>query len=166
MSESTEKQPPPESSNPNGPSAEDISRVMNIDWLKTIPGILKAWQVVLGIIVLACVGSRYFVGGHQFFLFVASVCFIGSTLLFLFYLFRITEKLTLPWTFIDLIYSAGGTLLYFIASIVLAVFTYGLGNLIAGTVFSFMQLGCFGISTFFLFQDWRANSEASNKPNV
>ncbi|CAH1779399.1 unnamed protein product [Owenia fusiformis] len=150
----------------NAPSSSNNDGCMNGAYVRSLVGIFKILQIVLGIIVLACVGSRYFVGGHQFFLFVASVCFIGSTLLFLFYLFRITEKLTLPWTFIDLIYSAGGTLLYFIASIVLAVFTYGLGNLIAGTVFSFMQLGCFGISTFFLFQDWRANSEASNKPNV
>ncbi|XP_067120976.1 CKLF-like MARVEL transmembrane domain-containing protein 8 [Centruroides vittatus] len=149
---------------------------LNPWYFKTIPGILKLVQLVIGIICMGC-GSPVKINYAHFFMFVVVICFLITFLLcfaFLISLKDITQKL--PWMEGELIYTGIATILYFIAAVVQLAMTveqdnkYFLNPLkyigvydayIAAGVFALFNTIAYGVGVYFLFIDWRS----SRQPN-
>jgi len=148
-------------------------KVVALDWIKldvnyfrTLPGILKIVEFVLGIICMAC-GAPARLGATHFFLFVVVLTFLITSFWILIYLFAIREGLVLriPWVTLEFYYTTGATAFYFIAMVVqfAAVSGYDFPSGTAAAVFALFNTLVYGAATFFLFKDWR--SSASATPN-
>ncbi|ODN00649.1 CKLF-like MARVEL transmembrane domain-containing protein 8 [Orchesella cincta] len=148
-------------------------KVVTLDWIKldvnyfrTIPGILKVAEFILGIICMACGAPARFSATH-FFLFVVVLTFLITSFWILIYLFAIREGLILriPWITLEFYYTTGATAFYFIAMVVqfVAVSGYDFPSGTAAAVFALFNTVVYGAATFFLFKDWR--SSASSSPN-
>lgn len=144
-------------------------------YFKTIPGIIKLVQLVIGIICMGC-GSPVRINYAHFFMFVVVICFLITFLLcfaFLITLKDITSRL--PWLEGELIYTGSATLLYFIAAIVELAMTvkqnsyiYNIlkiigvyDSYIAAGVFALFNTIAYGAGAYFLFEEWRS----SRQPN-
>lgn len=156
-----------------GPVPQSLEIRLNVGYFKTIPGIIKVVEVVLGIVCMACAapaGYRYggvtFPGeGHNhWFLFVVVTCFIITLLWSFYYLLQLRDsiKVKLPFTFmkVELVYTIITTILYFIAFIVLLA---GFGNCpgnticdarIAGGVFGLFNTIAYGLGSYILYNDF------------
>jgi len=133
------------STDPTVPTSLEIR--LNLGYFKTVPGIIKIIELVLGVICMACAspasGVGYRIGGniiytHPFlssgfidyfglghnhwFLFVVVTSFIVSLIWVFYYLLQIRDyiKIKLPFTFLwlEVVYTVVATLLYVIAFIV------------------------------------------------
>lgn len=129
----------------------------NIDYFTTIPGILKAVELILGIICMAC-ASPAFISATHYFLFVAVVSFIATLLWSFVYLLGIREvlNLTINWILTEMINTGIITLLYLIAFIVQlaswsSLYGYGKGSNIAAGVFGLFNTLVYGFGTYLLF---------------
>lgn len=142
-------------------------------YYKTVPGIIKIVQLVIGVICMGC-GSPVYINYGHFFLFVVVVCFLITLLLcfaILVSLKNITPKL--PWLEGELIYTAAAVLLYLIAAIVeLAMSTSYPKNIalqvigsydayIAAGVFALFNTTAYGVGAFFLYQEWRSTRQTN-----
>merc|ERR1739844_7908 len=123
-----------------GPAPQALEIRLNIGYFKTIPGIIKLVQLVLGIVCMACASpavrylvrtrnSEYFgkligdVGSNHWFLFVVVTTFILTLLWSFFYLLQLRDsiKIKLPFTLmkVEVIYTIVATFLYFVGFIVI-----------------------------------------------
>ncbi|KAL7742517.1 hypothetical protein ACLKA6_013322 [Drosophila palustris] len=137
---------------------------INMDYFKTIPGLLKIVQLVLGIICMACASPAH-AGATSFFLFVVVISFIITILLMAAYFLGIREALNINvnWIFSELLTTAVLTLLYFIAFIVqLARWSesnqYGHGSNTAAGVFGLFNFLAYAAGTYFLFVAHRSGA--------
>ncbi|XP_034934756.1 CKLF-like MARVEL transmembrane domain-containing protein 8 [Chelonus insularis] len=139
-------------------------------YFKTIPGIIKLVQLVLGIICMACAAPAY-IPGTSWFLFVAIVSFIATLIWVFIYLLSIREALKLPikWILSELINTGIATVLYTIAFIVqLSVWSSHFRNDVFGIRSSNIAAGVFGIfntiayaaGTYFLYIEWKNNGSS------
>lgn len=122
----------------------------NIAYVRSFQGLLKIGQVVTLLIAFLCVhceqrwtdysAFRYFEVVTAWFL----IVFFFFSLM---HLFRLQSKITcINWTLTEFLHYAVGGILVFIASIVVAVKSYGISGLIAGSVFGFMATFLIAIS--------------------
>ncbi|XP_063974838.1 CKLF-like MARVEL transmembrane domain-containing protein 8 [Diachasmimorpha longicaudata] len=140
---------------------------LNIPYFKSIPGIVKLVQVVLGIICMAC-ASPSWNGAASWFLFVAITSFIATLLWCFIYLLGIREALKLPinWLLTELYNTGVIVILYTIAFIVqLAVwggYTYHWparsANIAAG-VFGVFNTLAYAAGTYFLYYEFKSGSQ-------
>lgn len=122
--------------------------VINVDYFKRIPGIIKIVQFVLGIICMI-LASPARNGANSFFLFVVILAFIATILWSAAYFLGIREALTLPinWILTEIINTGIFTLLYLIASVI--QLTSGKSNTRGN--FSNVMAGIFGILNFLAY---------------
>lgn len=104
---------------------------LNIGYFKSIQGIVKIVQLVLGIVCMACAApaqtlrnsNNYGLGHNHFFLFVIVTTFIVTLIWTFFYLLQVkdTIKVKLPFTFmkLEVVFTLLATVFYVIAWIVL-----------------------------------------------
>ncbi|XP_060663622.1 CKLF-like MARVEL transmembrane domain-containing protein 4 [Drosophila nasuta] len=137
---------------------------LNLDYYRTIPGILKIAQLVLGIICMA-LASPSMSSATNFFLTVVVLSFIVTILLIAAYFLGIREALNVNvnWIFSELIATAIITLLYFIAFIVqLAKWgestEYGHGSNTAAGVFGLFNFLAYAGGLYFLFLAHRSGA--------
>lgn len=92
---------------------------INMDYFKTIPGIIKIAEFILGILCMIF-ASPARVTGTQFFLFIVTVSFIATLIWIFVYLLGVREALTYPinWILTELINTSVLTVLYCIGFIV------------------------------------------------
>ncbi|CAH1250173.1 CMTM8 [Branchiostoma lanceolatum] len=142
---------------------------LNIDYIKSIPGILKVVELLFGLIVWACVASYVYAGGQHWVMFVAVTSWLFTLLYFIFCLLSLRDSMpivsTFNWNLIETVYSAIVTFLYFIAACVQAGTTGVGGNSFMATghystyaaaaAFAFLVTIAYGVDTFFAFQSWR-----------
>ncbi|CAD0196480.1 unnamed protein product [Chrysodeixis includens] len=89
-------------------------------YLKTIPGILKAIQVLFSLLGFICIqcSSFSFLGKSSYFSWISMIAFWFTGILLGFYLFHILEKFyKIPWLKIEFIFCALWSCLYLLASI-------------------------------------------------
>merc|ERR1711935_772527 len=147
---------------------------LNIGYFTTLPGILKIVQLVFGVVCMACgspareyVGENYGVGHNHWFLFVIVTSFIITLLWCFFYLLQLREaivmKLPFSWLWLELIFTAGATVMYCISFIVLlAGFGYCAGNSakcdarVAAGVFAIFNTVAYGLGAYVLHNDYKA----------
>lgn len=141
---------------------------ININYFKTLPGILKLAQLVLGIICMAC-ASPAFIGATHFFLFVAVSAFIATLLWIFVYLLSVREALKLPihWVLTELLNHGILTVLYLIATIVqLAGWSgysghYVASNITAG-VFGLINTIAYAVSSYFIYLEHKSSVVVSS----
>ncbi|XP_016844840.1 uncharacterized protein LOC100114912 isoform X2 [Nasonia vitripennis] len=124
-------------------------------YFRSIPGLLKIAQLILGIICLAC-GSPALYGGTHWFLFVASTAFLVTIVWCVIYLISLREALKLPinWILSELINYALYTLLYFTAFVAELASAFWAKHIVAG-VFGLLNNVAYAASTYFLYLEWQ-----------
>ncbi|KAH8316120.1 hypothetical protein KR074_008289 [Drosophila pseudoananassae] len=155
---------PPGGANPAGDGGFWGAIRLNIDYFRTIPGIIKIVQFILGIICMA-LAAPPLNSATSFFMFVIVISFIITILLIAAYFLGIREALNVAvnWVFSELITTAVLTLLYFIGFIVqLARWsdasTPGAGSNTAAGVFGLFNFLAYGAGTYFLFLAHRSGA--------
>ncbi|XP_035662383.1 plasmolipin-like [Branchiostoma floridae] len=142
---------------------------LNIDYIKSIPGILKVVELLFGLIVWACVASYVYAGGQHWVMFVAVTSWLFTLLLFIFCLLSLRDTMPVVsgfnWNLIEMVYAAVVTFCYFIAACVQAGTTGVGGNTFmarghystyaAAAAFAFLVTIAYGVDLFFAFQSWR-----------
>ncbi|XP_016315592.1 CKLF-like MARVEL transmembrane domain-containing protein 7 [Sinocyclocheilus anshuiensis] len=122
----------------------------NIGYARSFQGLLKIGQVVILLIAFLCVHCehrRIEYSAFHYFEVVTAWFLIVFSIFFLMHLFRLQSKITcINWTLTEFLHYAVGGILVFIASIVVAVKSYGVSALIAGSVFGFIATFLIAIS--------------------
>ncbi|XP_077290525.1 plasmolipin-like [Arctopsyche grandis] len=139
----------------------------NIEYFKTLPGIIKLVELLFGLICMATASPALLSGTHWF-LFVVVTSFISTLIWTFVYLLRIREALKLPinWILTELLNTTITTVLYIIAFIVqLSVWTppygsYRATNLTAGS-FGLFNTIAYAAGVYFLYQDHKGTAPAS-----
>ncbi|KAF2900760.1 hypothetical protein ILUMI_05425 [Ignelater luminosus] len=137
---------------------------INLDYFKTVPGIIKLLQLLFGIICMST-ASAYWESGTHWFIFVATVSFIGTLIWVFIYFLGIREATVnypINWILTELLNTAICAVCYFIAFIVqLCVwapspFPHKGANLAAG-VFGIFQTILYGFGTYLLYIESKRN---------
>ncbi|KAL5278177.1 hypothetical protein ACFFRR_003055 [Megaselia abdita] len=138
----------------------------NLEYFKSVPGIIKIVQLIIGIICMALASPVYLSATH-FFLFVAVTAFICTLLWSFAYLLGIREALNfaINWILTELINTAIWAVFYFIAFVVqLAKWSnahpqqYGKGSNIAAGVFGILNFIAYSAGAYFLYLEHRGGS--------
>ncbi|KAG1936617.1 CKLF-like MARVEL transmembrane domain-containing protein [Pimephales promelas] len=108
----------------------------NIAYVRSFQGLLKIGQVVVLLIAFLCVHCAHLAdSAYRYFEVVTAWFLVVFFFFFLMYLFRLQSKITcINWTLTEFLHYAVGGILVFIASIVVAVNSYGISSLVAGSV--------------------------------
>jgi len=166
------------STDPGAGGAQSLEIRLNIGYFRTMPGIIKIVQFVLGVICMALAAPAQGIGfgrnedlfglGHNhWFLFVVVTCFIVTLIWIFFYLLQIREfvKIKLPFTFlwVEVVYTCVATAFYVIAFIVLLAgfgWCAGRSNIcdarIAGGVFAIFNSIAYGVGAVLTYQEYNA----------
>jgi len=137
------------------------------NYIKTIPGILKAIVIVLSLLGFICIEvSKYsYHSRGGFFNFVAMTAFWFSGLMLIFYMFHVVERFfKIPWLKVELGFYALWTLLYLLAS-TLAVTFHPTSYAIAG-FFGFLAMITYGYDAWTKFQLVKAGAIAQGTRSV
>ncbi|XP_052475392.1 CKLF-like MARVEL transmembrane domain-containing protein 7 [Carassius gibelio] len=122
----------------------------NIGYARSFQGLLKIGQVVILLIAFLCVyceDRRIEYSAFNYFEVVTAWFLIIFSVFFLMHLFRLQSKITcINWILAEFLHYAVGGILVFIASIVVAVKSYEVSALIAGSVFGFIATFLIAIS--------------------
>jgi hypothetical protein len=150
-----EPQPPP-------PGDE----VADVGFVKSIPGILKAVEMIFSLITFICASvNTYGMPAAGWVQFVSMTAFICTIILYIFFLFKLPPKFPrqFPFKFSEFCFYTTFAVFYFISGIVAACFTHYNGyyfpSMAAASFFSFACLLLFGVDAFFHFTDWRSSTE-------
>ncbi|XP_022916069.1 CKLF-like MARVEL transmembrane domain-containing protein 4 isoform X2 [Onthophagus taurus] len=137
---------------------------LNVEYFKTLPGIIKIIELILGIICMSCASPAYLSGTHWF-LFAVTISFISTLIWSFVYLLSIREALNLPidWLLSEMINTGIDTVFYcigFIVQLAVWVSPYSqvirVRNLIAG-VFGLLNTFAYGYGTFMLHKEWKSS---------
>ncbi|XP_075694478.1 plasmolipin [Rhinoderma darwinii] len=145
----------------------------DINFLRSIPGILMIVEIVLGLLVWALIADSYyyFVPAYGWVMFVAVFCWLLTVILFIAILLQLQRRIpVVPWPLTVFIYHAAATVLYitgFIAcaaSVRTVFFSHNDYNRkAAASFFACLVMIAYGGSTFFSFGEWRgAGSNAAS----
>ncbi|XP_018971997.1 CKLF-like MARVEL transmembrane domain-containing protein 7 [Cyprinus carpio] len=122
----------------------------NLGYARSFQGLLKIGQVVILLIAFLCVHceDRWIENSSfNYFEVVTAWFLVVFSVFFLMHLFRLQSKITcINWMLTEFLHYAVGGILVFIASIVVAVKSYGVSALIAGSVFGFIATFLIAIS--------------------
>ncbi|XP_056141835.1 CKLF-like MARVEL transmembrane domain-containing protein 7 [Lampris incognitus] len=129
---------------------------LNLGYSLSTPGILKIAQMVALLIAFLCVHlARAWTAWSAFCYFeVVTLWFLIAFLIFfLLYIFRLQGKIPcINWVLTEFLHYAVGTILVFIASIVVAVKSSGLSELVAGSVFGFIATFLMALSLWMSYK--------------
>ncbi|XP_050399060.1 plasmolipin isoform X2 [Patella vulgata] len=128
----------------------------DVNYVKSIPGLLKIAEMVLSIIVLICSSIVYWSHlGGGWVQFVAATALITTIILFILHFMHIIHRLPGPWVFIVFIYYIVITVCWLIAAVVSAA-RFGYHSSIGATCFfAFVATAVFAIDTFFNYRGWQ-----------
>lgn len=129
-------------------------------YVKTIPGILKVFQVLCSLIGFICIlCSRLSVSKGSYYSWISMIAFWFTGILLGFYLFHIVNKFyKIPWLKIEFVFNALWTLLYLLAAIL--VVTVGDNAHSAAAFFGFVATLAYSIDTFLKFRAVKAGGLA------
>ncbi|KAG5900503.1 hypothetical protein JTB14_010913 [Gonioctena quinquepunctata] len=138
---------------------------INVDYFKTVPGLLKIAEFILGILCMSLASPAYY-GATHFFLFVATTSFIGTLIWIFIYLLGIREALNLPinWILTELLNTGICAVFYVIAFILQLIVSASVdlrfshrGTYIAAGVFGLLNAGVFAFATYLLNIEWKSS---------
>jgi cell division protein FtsX len=149
--------PNPSNSNAAAPNSKAESNIhfagvqLNVNYFRSIVGILKIVEWIFGIICMACTAPAIF-GGAHWFLFVAVFCFIFTFIWACIHFFAIPTVLGLPWLLMELSYTALASVLYFTGFITMFVQSdntyYAILIFLYRRYDTYIAAACFGLFNF------------------
>ncbi|XP_059849274.1 CKLF-like MARVEL transmembrane domain-containing protein 4 isoform X1 [Hypanus sabinus] len=155
-------------SSPYQPTTEPVlpGRRLNLrcdpDYLRSTLGVLKVLQVLLALIAFICIETVKEClpcGGLYLFEFVSCTTFVVTGVLLLMFSLNLHTKVPqINWNLTDLINTIVSTLLFFIASIVLAAMNHKRKGEIAAVVFGFLATGAYVVNSYLAVRIWRMSS--------
>ncbi|KAJ3654309.1 hypothetical protein Zmor_013505 [Zophobas morio] len=119
-------------------------------YIRTLPGILKAAQIILNLLGFICIEVSAFSyhSRGSYFIFCSMTGFWFTGILLLFYLFHIIEKFyRIPWLKIEFGFCAVWTVLYLIASCLAA--TLGVEAFAVAAFFGFCAMIVYAADAYF-----------------
>ncbi|XP_041455013.1 plasmolipin-like [Lytechinus variegatus] len=139
-------------------------------YVKSVPGILKIVEIIVGFLYWTVVASySFYFGGYSWIIFVAVTAWVFTLILFLLFLFQLAQRVTIiNWVLTELINNAADCLLHFIAAIIISVRAGQLsilpehGKLVWGCLCGWTLVVLYGLSTFFNFRDFQAMGGTSS----
>ncbi|KAL7878755.1 hypothetical protein AOLI_G00097290 [Acnodon oligacanthus] len=139
---------------------------MDLNFIKTIPGILLLAEIVLGLLVWALISSAayHLVPAYGWVMFVSVTLWILSIVLFIILFLNIWQKLvSVPWPLVLMVFYAVATVLYLTAFVTNAAsvspykFGYHYDHMAAAAFFGIVVTLTYAASTFFAYLDWRGD---------
>lgn len=125
-----------------------------IDYLKTMHGVLKGIVLVLGIINVIIIATAVWYGANGFFNTAIGLAWWYTLVMLILFLFHVPEKFyTLPWLPVEIGVTCIITLLYFIASLMVILISTGT-HTVAG-VFGLITTAVYTYSGYLKFQAWK-----------
>ncbi|KAK6625373.1 hypothetical protein RUM43_005670 [Polyplax serrata] len=142
---------------------------LNTGYFKTIPGLLKFFQAVLGAAAIGLMAQnmsdcRYYnlISRELFFLLVVTTFMIGTVLILLSCLFSISTATILPKTFYELVYHSFAFVLLLAAGITLLVTVnqynynkYRYDELLAAGIITLVNAALYLVSTVFAYRSYK-----------
>ncbi|KAI1885655.1 hypothetical protein AGOR_G00206060 [Albula goreensis] len=128
---------------------------LNLGYVRSLQGLLKIAQVVALLIAFLCVHCSRYSGGSAYRYFeVVTLWFFVAFLIFLvMHILRLQSKMMcINWTLMEFLHYAIGAVLVFIASIVVAVKSGQISDLVAGSVFGFIATFLLAVSIWMSYK--------------
>ncbi|XP_075220011.1 plasmolipin-like [Lycorma delicatula] len=137
----------------------------NYDYFKSIPGVLKIIQAILGILCMVFASPAMLAGTHWF-LFVVVTSFIATLIWISIYFLSIREALTLPinWILTEMLNTCIMTILY-LTGFIIQLYTWSPNyhpqirdpNIIAGVI-GILNTMAYAAGSYFLYVEWKAST--------
>ncbi|XP_039192257.1 CKLF-like MARVEL transmembrane domain-containing protein 8 isoform X1 [Crotalus tigris] len=137
------------------------------EFLKTIPGVLMVFEIVLGLLVwMLIAGTDYFLYPvFGWIMFVAVFYWILTLFFLIIYMTMTYTRIPqVPWTTVGLYFNGSALLLYLIAAISEACTVtkeldyHNYNSWAASSFFAFVVASCYGGNTYFSFVSWRSRT--------
>ncbi|XP_036440906.1 plasmolipin [Colossoma macropomum] len=138
----------------------------DLNFIKTIPGILLFAEIVLGLLVWALISSAAYqaVPAYGWVMFVSVTLWILSIVLFIILFLNLKQKLvSVPWPLVLMVFYAVATVLYLTAfvanaaSVSVYVICYHYNRMAAAAFFGIVVTLTYAASAFFAYLDWRGD---------
>ncbi|XP_053558068.1 plasmolipin [Bombina bombina] len=137
----------------------------DVDFVRSIPGLLMILEFALGLLVWALIADTNYrqYSAYGWVMFVAIFCWLVTLILFVIYMLQLQRKMTIiPWPIVILGYHVAATLLYITGFITCAAsvqttskVTESYNKRAAASFFACLVMIAYGASTFFSFMAWR-----------
>lgn len=125
-----------------------------MDYIRTIPGILKIVEMVLDVIVFICSVIPWW-PPEGWIGFVSMSALLTTLIIFLLYLFGVIHRLPAWRVLLEFIYYCVFSVFYLIAAIVAASYAKYHSSIAACTFFAFAATAIYAVDTYFQFRAWR-----------
>ncbi|CAL4092069.1 unnamed protein product [Meganyctiphanes norvegica] len=136
-------------------------------YIKTIPGILKAVQLLLNLIGYICAMVCPDHSSSNWFSFVSMTAFWVTGILLVLYLMHILERFPMvPWLMLEFGYCAVFTFFYLTCASATAASGADDPAFGAAAFFGFAAMIAYGVDTFFKFKAWRGGEMAQGSQQV
>ncbi|XP_022916068.2 CKLF-like MARVEL transmembrane domain-containing protein 4 isoform X1 [Onthophagus taurus] len=148
---------------------------LNVEYFKTLPGIIKIIELILGIICMSCASPAYLSGTHWF-LFAVTISFISTLIWSFVYLLSIREALNLPidWLLSEMGITGLFTVFYLLAFVVqISIWSTNelvdllhlpkVKNIIAGVI-AILNTAVYIFGTILLYKEWKLKRSTDNGP--
>ncbi|CAN2389479.1 Membrane-associating domain [Pristimantis euphronides] len=136
------------------------------DYVRSVPGVLKASQVVLALLAFICIETIMECApceGLYFFEFVSCSAFVVTGVLLLMFSLCLHERVPhINWILTDLVNTGLSALFFFIASVILASLNHRSGAEISAAVFGFLATISYTVNTYLAFRKWKFGSSSQN----
>ncbi|KAI1718659.1 membrane-associating domain-containing protein [Ditylenchus destructor] len=145
----------------------DLNINLDLNYLRTLPGLLKCIQIAFDFLCFICVlvGGPAYYAGVGWATFVSVFGFVITITLLMLYLFHVVDSLQqVPWIVAEMIYCFAWTIFYFIAGSVLAVASVSHPHAAGWTIaafFAFLAMLAYGLDCYLKFLAWKNNEKAS-----
>ncbi|KAM4618826.1 plasmolipin [Polymixia lowei] len=146
--------------------AANVTTMMDMSFIRSIPAILMMVEIGLGLLHWALIASAYYtmVPAYGWVMFVAVTLWLLTIILFFMILCGVQRKLSfVPWPLTVMVYHAVATLLYLTAFLTNAAsvhpysLSYFYGHMAAAAFFGAVVTIAYGISAYFSYLDWKGD---------
>ncbi|XP_051513280.1 plasmolipin-like [Myxocyprinus asiaticus] len=140
-----------------------IPSIVDVNFIKTIPGILLLAEIVVGLLVWALIASTNYttIPAYGWVMFVSVTLWLLSIALFIMLLLSLHERLSsVPWPLVLFVFYAVATVLYLTAFLTDAA-SVPLNNSYLGTsaFFAIVVTLLYTASSYFAYLGWRSNGQ-------
>ncbi|CAG9529884.1 unnamed protein product [Cercopithifilaria johnstoni] len=145
---------------------EIVKPELDLNYLKTLPGMLKCMCITLDFICFIClvVGGPVYYTGAGWIIFICTFGMLVSLILLILYLFHVVDLFRqIPWIVAEMIFYFAWAVFFFICGCVLASVAArfrGITGYGVASFFSFGALCAYGFDSYLKFLAWRHDQVA------
>ncbi|XP_029464051.1 CKLF-like MARVEL transmembrane domain-containing protein 4 [Rhinatrema bivittatum] len=139
----------------------------DLDYLRSVFGILKVTQVVLALIAFICIETIMHCSpceGLYFFEFVSCSAFVVTGVLLLMFSINLHTRIPqINWNLTDLVNTGLSAFFFLIASIVLVSLNRKTGAEIAAVIFGFLATAVYAVNTYLAVKKWKSRPQSTRQ---